>query len=312
MQTSFQKNTTEKVKFIFHYPLPSSVKTAHLHLNPIKIEENGFEIKIYYPSSGHDSKQQLLKIQISKNINIIQEELNERTEGVNKLSEKYFQITKDLIRLNTKQFLFDKPVINAIGTESVKIKNSQNTLYERNFIKIRMREVDKNELILDQNNWLKISEYIKNRIEPETYLLILLNAKYNALLGNFRETILLACVAIEEFSINELDCDIKSDPQYKNLKFVDFFYQMTKEITKKDFKTKEHDYYHFLDILFEARNNIAHGRGCFFTPSHPNWRIISRRLKTLNVKPDQKTPFDKLACLTLIDKIFNLLEWIPC
>lgn len=302
----------EKVKFIFHYYLSSFIKTDHLHLAPITIEEDGFCIEIFWPSSGHDSKQQLLKIQISKKLKVIQEELNERTEGVNKLSEKYYQITKDLIRLHTKQFLFDKPEINAIGTKSVKIKNSQDTLYERNFITVRMRKIDANELTLNQSNWLKISEYIKNGIEPETYLLILLNAKYNALLGNFREAILLTCVAIEEFTINELSCNIKTDPRYKYSKFVDFFYQMSKSITQKDIKTKKNNYYHFLNILFEARNNIAHGRGCYFMPCHRNHRIIQRDLKTLKIKPEKKVLFDKIACLTLVDKTYDLLEWIPC
>jgi hypothetical protein len=276
------------------------------------IEEDGFDIEIFCPFLDLNGKQQLVKIQISKDFETIPDGLNERTEGIDKLSEKYFWITKDLIRLHTKQFLFDKPQINAMALKSVKIQNRKETLLERNVVTVYIREEDASEFKLDQNTWHKTSEYIKYGIEPETHLLILLDAKYNALLGNFREAIILTCVAVEEFAINELDCDIKTDPRYKGSKFIDFFYEMTKKTTKKDFKEKKHSYYHFLSILFEARNNIAHGRGCFLTPSHRNHRIIQKDLKTLHLQPGKKVSFNKKTCLTLIDKTFDLFEFISC
>jgi len=293
----------EIIIFNFNYHLPKYMKVENKTFSPVEIEEDGFQIKIYCPSLDPNNKQQLVKIQISKSFESIPDDLSGKTEGIDKLSQKYFLITKDLIRLHTRQFLFDKPQINAIKQISVTIRNQkEDLLSERATVTAYIREEDSSELTLNQNIWYKINEYIKYEIEPESYFLILLNAKYNAFLGNFREAILLSCVAIEEFAISELDCDKKAKVGYRNFGFVDFFYEMVNKITKKDLKEKENSYYHLLTILFEARNNIAHGKGCYFKTSCQNYRIIAKNLKTLDIEPNKVINFDAKACLTLVDK----------
>jgi len=65
-----------------------------------------------------------------------------------------------------------------------------------------------------------------------------------------------------------------------------------------------------LKYLFAVRNNIAHGKGCFFKVGKDEQAIVKRVLGSLKVGESNEIEVNQYIARALADHIITLIDWI--
>jgi len=104
----------------------------------------------------------------------------------------------------------------------------------------------------------------------------------------------------------------KYDEEIENMEFTEFFIRAVLKSKNKSIEVYRKEDYHRLKYLFVARNNIAHGRGCYFNIGKDEEKFIKKRkiLESLNVDSSGRVEVDRKMCIDFANHMFALLDWI--
>jgi len=308
----------ESLHINYEFCLSSKVRLENDKLEKVLLTKGDLVIEIF-PPVGSDkdnlSTPQFIKVCISKGFDAVPDSLVEIAKEYSKLATNYFVRTLDLIRLHTRQFLLGNSKLNGIEQYSVSINNNRgDKLYRRDTVAVAIRSIDINEFSLNRVSWSKVYEYLVGDKEAELYLLLLLDAKYLAFARRHREAIIIITSAIEQFTIEYLDHDkyehAKHSKEIAHMEFSEFFTKAVSEARGKSIKTERKDDYHRLKYLFAARNNITHGKGCWFRVGNGEINLVKRITVALEIDCNGKIWIDTKMCLAFADYMFAFIDWI--
>ncbi len=283
------------------------------------LRKDDLDIEIF-PPIGSDTddktKFQSMKVHIAKDFEHVpnESEKEKLAQEYREIANDYFLKTYDLIRLHTRQFLSGNPMLNATEQVIVTIKDEKgNQLFERMYATFYLRPEDENEFALDQSIWNKVVDYLVNGKAPEVYYSLLLDAKYHASAGKIREAIINIAVAIEQFTMEDLGRNKREedyDEKIRNMDFTGFFVKAVLEAKNKSIKEYRKEDYHRLKYLFASRNNIAHGRGCYFNVGESEGKFANQILGPLKIESKGRVEIDRKMCIDFANYMFALLDWI--
>lgn len=301
----------EKLYITFRFNLISKIRLGSDDLEKITFKKDRLSIEISPPLQlkTAEETQQFITVCIINDFEVIPELFDKIYHDYLEIAENYFLRTYNLIRFHTRQHGLGNPKSNNMKQNLFSVKNDKGVqLYNMNNVIAYMTPIDNNEYDLNKNIWIKVIEYLINDKEPEIYYLLLLDAKYHAFSGRTREAIIMLAVGIEQFTVEYLKRDKYEEA--KEIEFCEFFNNAVSEFKGKSLKESRKDDYHRLKYLFQIRNKISHGQGCFFKIGKDEKNLVERLFGQFKIEDDGKVEINKYNVRHLVDHMIALVDWI--
>jgi hypothetical protein len=297
----------------FRFDFPARIGLASENLDTAVLNERERRIEISPPRSyvkSDQSEAQAIEICIIEDVDLQTMTLEEINNAYSTIAESYFLKTRELVRLHTRRYNLGYPQLGTMKQDASSIYDTEGRqLYFMNNIAIGLVPVDKHIYPLDSGIWRKVVEYLVNGREPDLYLLLLMDGKYYAVAGRVREAIIMLAVGIEQFTVDYLNRD-KYEEEKDEVKFADFFDEVVAKAKGRSLKKERNDDYHRVNYLFAIRNNIAHGKGCYFKIGKNEKAVMKRVLGSYEISESDKVEINQYMARALSDHVIALIDWI--
>jgi hypothetical protein len=131
-----------------------------------------------------------------------------------------------------------------------------------------MRTVSGDEIALDGELWRLVAKNLSDKVEPPSYDLLLLDARYFSNIGDIKRSVLdltMACEQAIELTVRRIwrfrepNKSFKLSHVLRSNAFTDKLHQHLKRFIGRSYLEEEPENFSTIQNLWLTRNNVAHG-----------------------------------------------------